>query len=151
MNDHEKFQETLTRLQSTIDDNKEIMTDEIYKSLVDGLHDLFKHNDRHMYIISFLSTKYINRTTNHYLSRIKKYKRVIKLTSEEYDELKIQLDRTNNFAIDCCNIVLCGISDRIFEDSNSSELIGLFQTEDDSDTVCLNVKNSIIFTGVTAL
>lgn len=150
---YNKFKQALENLQETLDDNKQDMSDEVYKSLIEGLHKMYKIKDNGLYEIEYLCSEYSHAETNVYGGTIKKYTKIVKLSNEEYEQLDSELRNSNNFLLgNRFNSKLFNILKKLFGDGNTAEIIGMVNQEDCySEQVSIKIKSKVIFTGLRKL
>ena len=117
---------------SDVDDVKDKLGDHTYLMLSDGLQKLFIEKENNLYELNFVVTKFTHMDANVYVAVPEKLTQIIKMTDDEYTELKKLLTKTKNFANPCCNIVLGGIVERLIS-RNNIELIGQYHPDDSED------------------
>lgn len=100
------------QLQTTIDDNKEKINDQLYLQLSNLSLALNKTEQNNLYTLKFLTTRPIRLSYNHYQTSLEVHKQILKLSEEQVNYIKQRLE-TNTLCDLCCCIILGGISDQL--------------------------------------
>lgn len=143
------YKKVLQNLMSDVDDIKEKIDDETYLKLTSGLQKLFKEKENKLYELSFITTKFRRLDTNVYNATPNKSNQIIRLSDDEYTELKKELTKTKSFSKCCCNEVLQGIAERLL--TTNTELVGQFMGSDTEDQPFENGMEIMILPRVVIL
>lgn len=131
------YKKILQNMMTEVDNVKDKLDDNTYLTLTDGIQKLFLEKENNLYEIIFLTSKFTHVDVNVYIAVPKKYTQIIKMTEEEYTELKKVLSKSKNFAQLCCNMILSGIVERLISRKNI-ELVGQYHPNDTDDDEPIN-------------
>lgn len=98
--------------QTILDEQKEQLTDGLYKQFCDLNLAIHKTEQNNLYTVKFLSTRPIRLSYNRYQTSIEVHTQILKLSEEQVNYIKQRLE-SNTFCDTCCCIILDGISEQL--------------------------------------
>jgi hypothetical protein len=148
------FSMILQNVLSSVDENKEKLNNKDYLIITNNLQNLHKLMDSNFYEITFITMEYQRCGFNSLNAIPKRRKSIIRMTNEEYELLKANLEKTNYFVPNCCQPLLEGIKDRLnlphFQEFNalykSSSINDTDIIDDLTDPIVeINLYNRVVF------
>jgi hypothetical protein len=111
--DSEQFTQLLQTALSSVDDNKEKLSNNDYLIITNNLNNLHKLMSNNFYEVTYITMEYNRCGVNSINSIPKRRKAIIRLSTEEYEHIKTKLIQTNGFLPNCCDAILEGVKDRL--------------------------------------
>jgi hypothetical protein len=111
--DSEQFTQLLQTALSSVDDNKEKLSNNDYLIITNNLNNLHKLMSNNFYEVTYITMEYNRCGINSVNSIPKRRKSIIRLSTEEYEHIKTKLIQTSGFLPNCCDAILEGIRDRL--------------------------------------
>ena len=111
--DSEHFTQLLQRALSSVDDNKEKLSNNDYLIITNNLNNLHKLMSNNFYEVTYITMEYNRCGINSVNSIPKRRKSIIRLSTEEYEHIKTKLIQTSGFLPNCCDAILDGVKDRL--------------------------------------
>jgi hypothetical protein len=111
--DSEQFTQLLQTALSSVDDNKEKLSNNDYLIITNNLNNLHKLMSNNFYEVTYITMEYNRCGINSINSIPKRRKAIIRLSTEEYEYIKTKLIQTSGFLPNCCDAILDGVKDRL--------------------------------------
>jgi hypothetical protein len=111
--DSEQFTQLLQTALSSVDDNKEKLSNNDYLIITNNLNNLHKLMSNNFYEVTYITMEYNRCGINSINSIPKRRKAIIRLSTEEYEYIKTKLIQTSGFLPNCCDAILEGVKDRL--------------------------------------
>ena len=111
--DSEQFTQLLQTALSSVDDNKEKLSNNDYLLITNNLNNLHKLMSNNFYEVTYITMEYNRCGVNSINSIPKRRKAIIRLSTEEYEHIKTKLIQTYGFLPNCCDAILEGVKDRL--------------------------------------
>ena len=111
--DSEQFTQLLQTALSSVDDNKEKLSNNDYLIITNNLNNLHKLMSNNFYEVTYITMEYNRCGVNSINSIPKRRKAIIRLSTEEYEHIKTKLIQTYGFLPNCCDAILEGVKDRL--------------------------------------
>ena len=111
--DSEQFTQLLQTALSSVDDNKEKLSNNDYLIITNNLNNLHKLMSNNFYEVTYITMEYNRCGVNSINSIPKRRKAIIRLSTEEYEYIKTKLIQTYGFLPNCCDAILDGVKDRL--------------------------------------
>ena len=109
------------KLQSILDENKQSLTDNFYKTLSDLNLQINNEEHNNLYVVKYFTSKLIRIDYNLYQTKITSHSQILTLNSEQYEFIKRNTEN-GEFVNLCCSIVLEDIEKKLCVDLSQNQI-----------------------------